>query len=424
MPGRLLSYSVRRAKSPPALEKSAVKYVLLAVMVLTLSPTSRASLWDDETLAADANGLPDLVRVITGRFERNPPLYYEMRLSRAAAQIKAQPNDLAAYDVAGVACDRLGRGDEAIAWMERKNLQMELMVRTGARTHEDLVDHDYRCLANIGTFWVHRWARAGAVRARIDEVRTAHDLIAKAIALCPHLAFERERYQLRTLERIIAPPEYTSGRLPPLLDFNDPTNRNLAAVRALAGLIVLGNEPESVDLFNTLAQALEHDDPQSPVALMARLRCHELIDDGRRSLVPGAPTEARALKLAIDPLASSGVRGGSPTDQPVRDAYRTLRDEAEAWQNARAAFMKQQLEAGHHPNTDPDFWNGYREAAPAAIAITKTPAPGHSPPERALRGFQGLLFAFVAGTALSALMAWMALRNFRRDLGASGQHPE
>ena len=106
-----------------------MRYALLAVTFLTLSPTSRASLWDDETLAADAKGLPDLVRIITGRFERNPPLYYEMRLSRAAAQIKAQPDNLAAYDVAGVACDQLGRGDEAIAWMEQKNLQMATMVR-------------------------------------------------------------------------------------------------------------------------------------------------------------------------------------------------------------------------------------------------------------------------------------------------------
>ena len=111
------------------------------------------------------------------------------------------------------------------------------------------------------------------------------------------------------LERIIALPEYTSGRLPPLLDFDDPTNRTVAAVRALAGLIVLGNEWESVDLFNTLAQALEHDDPRSPVALMARLRCHELIDDGRRSLVPGAPTEARGARARDRPACQPGRRG-------------------------------------------------------------------------------------------------------------------
>jgi hypothetical protein len=399
------------------LEWTPVRNALLVVMVLTLSPSLRASLWDDETLAADAQGLPDIVRIVTGRFERDPPLYYEMRLSRAAAQIKAQPNNLAAYDIAGVACDRLGRGDEAIAWMELKNLQQELMVRSGTRTAEDLRDHEHRCLANIGTFWFHRWARAGADRSRREQVTTALEMIAKAIALYPHTHFDRERYQLRMLERIVSAPEYTSGRLPPLLDFTNPTNRSVAAVRALAALIVLGNEQESVDLYNTLAQALDHVDPRSSVADLARLRCHELITAGRRSLLPGAPTEARALSLAIDPLARPGAGGAPPADQPVRIAYRRLRDEAEACQSARNAFMTRRLEEGRHPNTNPDFWKGYREAPPPAIVLPELPAPGHARRERAARRLQGLLVAFVAGTALSALMAWITLRNTRFDLG-------
>src|SRR5262245_54257239 len=79
-----------------------------------------ACLWDRDTLAAEARGIPDIIQVITGRFERNPPLYYEMRLKRATARIADHPDDLEAYDDAGVACDRLGLGDEAIGWMEKK----------------------------------------------------------------------------------------------------------------------------------------------------------------------------------------------------------------------------------------------------------------------------------------------------------------
>ena len=244
----------------------------LLLLTLTLSPTSRASLWDDETLAVEAKGLPGLGSILTGRYPRNPPLCDEMRLSRAAAQIKAQPNNLAAHDVAGVACDRLGQGDEAIAWMEQKNLLLAAMVKSGARAPEDLRHHFYRCLANMGTFWVHGWARAGGDRSRIDEVRTARDFINKAIALYPHLPYEREHYQLKMLERIIAAPQYTPGRLPPLLDLDDPANRSAAAVQALAGLIVLGDEQNNLDLLNTLAQLLERDDPRSSLALMARLR--------------------------------------------------------------------------------------------------------------------------------------------------------
>ena len=43
----------------------------------------------------------------------------------STAHLQSHPEDLAAYDDAGVACDRLGRGDEAIAWMEKKRAQLE-----------------------------------------------------------------------------------------------------------------------------------------------------------------------------------------------------------------------------------------------------------------------------------------------------------
>ena len=39
-----------------------------------------------------------------------------MRLRRVAAEIETNPGNLDAYDDTGVACDRLHRGDEAIAW--------------------------------------------------------------------------------------------------------------------------------------------------------------------------------------------------------------------------------------------------------------------------------------------------------------------
>jgi hypothetical protein len=71
--------------------------------------------------------LPEVIEVIAGRFERNPPLYYEMRLERAKGRIARDPLDLPAFDDAGVACDRLGRGDEAIAWMAQKKAALDAM---------------------------------------------------------------------------------------------------------------------------------------------------------------------------------------------------------------------------------------------------------------------------------------------------------
>src|ERR1700712_637402 len=94
-------------------------------LILLLPSAVFACLWDRDTPADEAKGLPEVVAVLTGRFERNPPLYYRMRLDRVAKSLEAHPDDLAAYDDAGVACDRLGLGDEAVSWMEKKKARLD-----------------------------------------------------------------------------------------------------------------------------------------------------------------------------------------------------------------------------------------------------------------------------------------------------------
>ena len=63
-----------------------------------IAATVQACLWDTDTLAAEAAQKPDMLRVITGRFERNPPLYYEMRLARVAKVLVRDPSRLSLYD--------------------------------------------------------------------------------------------------------------------------------------------------------------------------------------------------------------------------------------------------------------------------------------------------------------------------------------
>jgi hypothetical protein len=103
-----------------------MRRTMTVVAVLFGLPLSVAAcLWDRDTPADEAKGMPEVVAVLTGRFERNPPLFYEMRLARVMAHIQGHPEDLGASDDAGVACDRLGRGDEAISWMDKKQAQLE-----------------------------------------------------------------------------------------------------------------------------------------------------------------------------------------------------------------------------------------------------------------------------------------------------------
>ena len=73
---------------------------------LLLQSPGHACLNDRDTLAEEIKGLSDVVQVVTGRFERDPPLYYRMRLARVAAELKTSPALLPDYDDAGVACGR------------------------------------------------------------------------------------------------------------------------------------------------------------------------------------------------------------------------------------------------------------------------------------------------------------------------------
>jgi hypothetical protein len=119
--------------------------LLIVTILIQHSQSANACIWDSDTLAAEARGIPDVIAVIVGRFERQPAKYYEMRLARVTKLLEEDPQNLVAYDDAGAACDRLGRGDEAIAWMERKKAVLETMDETDPI----VIEHRYRYLANV-----------------------------------------------------------------------------------------------------------------------------------------------------------------------------------------------------------------------------------------------------------------------------------
>src|SRR5690606_12298956 len=118
-------------------------------LLVGLPDSAGACLWDRDTPAEEASGIPEVVAVLTGRFERNPPLYYQIRLARVTTHLQSHPDDLAAYDGAGVACDRLGLGDEAILWMDRKRVRLEKLDAAVPEVRE----HRYRYHARLVAGW-------------------------------------------------------------------------------------------------------------------------------------------------------------------------------------------------------------------------------------------------------------------------------
>lgn len=363
--------------------------VILWVMIATLIAVEpvRACLWDRDTLAAEAAGLPGVIDVIVGRFERNPALFYEMRQKRVAAQIEKDPGKLALFDDAGVACDRLGRHDEAIAWMDRKRAVLDETPNA---------EHEYRYLANRGTFYVHRWFAAGADRSDMADLKKARELIARAIALNPDAHFGREKYQLIAIEWIIDPmatldeegaARYREdGDVPALgrvLMENDVAD---VVVEALSGLIVLGAAWESVDIYQALSIQLDGLGHAS-LSRLAEARVTEL---------------RRAERTSVVDLSQHSVPRyrGVEHKQVVDGFYADARATTDQWHSSRTAYMMARLERGEHPDTHPEFWNEWddKPAAPSPPGVIATTASG------VMRG--DLVSVAIVGVSLLVLL-WL-----------------
>lgn len=335
--------------------RAASAFCILSVLVVQ---SANACLWDRDTLAMEAEHFPGITEIITGRFDRFPPLYYEMRLERVARELESAPSDLSLYDDAGVACDRLGRHDEAIEWMAKKRAVLDALAEADA-------EHAYRYLANLGTFHIHRWLSAGTDREDMADAALARDLIAAAIELNPDAHFGRERYQLLAIEWILALDQLEYGLGQSLMhqipgyDYPGGTRGKLTelgygdAPQGLMGLIALGNAWESVDVYYALAFALG-DQGDNVLSELCMLRVRELVEAGGASLYP----DFDYLELEMAP-----GRGGVEHEykQDVRAWFVQARAESTDWTLARNAYVLDRLHDGLHPDTDPAFWDDWHE---------------------------------------------------------------
>jgi hypothetical protein len=372
-------------------------YRVLALSLLTLSLPAVACINDRDSdklereVEAGKPGLPDVMRIITGRFERNPPLFYQMRLQRVAKELQTNPKQLALYDDAAAAADRLHRSDEAIAWMEKKHALLQkrkpfAQLSTQNREDKELREAWYRYYANAGTFIAHRWLQSGADRSKIGEMKRAAQMIETAIKIKPNAHFGREKYQLMAMKWIINPPKATQhAPLPGILhdkiikagyvdlkSFNYLTEEEKKsdlkkmqledAVEGLSGLVVLGAAWESLDIFHSLQQALIMEGKGS-LEQLTRRRCLELIDKGKSSLY-SKTLSSSLLKEVVAPKYDIPIRSYTP--QQMAEIYDKLRREAEEYHQNRTDYMLARLEKGEHPDTHPNFWNEWRDAGPPA----------------------------------------------------------
>lgn len=352
-----------------------------ALGVAALLPTlASACEWDTDTLAEEAGLAKDYVAAISGRFPRNPPLYYRMRRDRILARGPRKPEE---FDDLAVAFDKLGEPLEALKWIDRKPKSIA----------KDDKDAWYRYHANRGTFLIHAWL--GGKRPLEAGKEGLRDL-EEAIRINPDAHFGRENSQIKLVKAFLKPSE---ANFDPYGD-----NGTEAAARreaeGYAGIVRLGAGWESPDVFRALAADLGalH---LGAVASMALLRADELEAAGRKARFP---------KSDYFPMVE-GSQGPQLLDD-TRSQFRRLRAEADAWQARRTAYMAARLEKGAHPDTDPHFWNDWKETPPPKVV---------GPTRWSFAGLKGspsyvltLVAALAAFILVPALLFLWVVRLWRR----------
>jgi Tfp pilus assembly protein PilF len=227
----------------------------IASLLLVLLPTlAVACLWDYDTLLAERSRFPTTLELITGKFLRHSPEFYEWRVQDRLKKLEADPENLAFLDDLAVAYDKLGKQDLAIELMEKKE-----KIKPGL----------YETAANHGTFHAH----AGRFAEALPYLK-------KAIEINPDAHFGREKYQILLIEYSLAQPtqqtfaEYLQEQLKGLPSDEEKN----AAIKGVLGIVRFGN----------------HDNPKVLAALGSLLT----FDRGERPDVDAKALAARAYLKA------------------------------------------------------------------------------------------------------------------------------
>jgi hypothetical protein len=315
---------------------------VFALIFLGLFHLSYCCMNDRDTLGFELRNIPDAQRALTGRFDRFPALYYEMRIARLNINSSLKPSEI---DDLAVAYERIGKTNEAISTIERK------------KTLTKLTDMDwYSFYANRGTFRAHLWIKNRGLEP-LATLEGARDDIETAIKKNSNAHFGREGVQLEVIKWIISVEKGRHIRLGEFLIVDNAHSQkgyeeSLVRLNGLYGLITLGAAWDSLDTALAIVFISRKLNQEGPTKL-ATERAMELIVNGKKTLYDPpqiAYPDVAELKKSI-PLQSM--------QNLAHKHYVELRAEADDWIAKRNDFMMTKLKLGNHPDTDADFWQGY-----------------------------------------------------------------
>ena len=152
---------------------------LSVVFLFVITSATQACLWDWDTLQMERRRFPGTLEMITGKFVRHSPAYYEWRIQDRTKRMRSPAEDPALADDLAVAYSKLGRHAEGIALLEQV-----------LAAHPDR----YETLANLGT--IHMLA---------GDLKVGKEYVDRAIVVNPDA-------HLNALIRLCPTDLFSSGR--------------------------------------------------------------------------------------------------------------------------------------------------------------------------------------------------------------------
>jgi len=153
-------------------------FLALALGWLLYTPSQvDACMWDYDTLKMESQRFPSALELLTGKFLRHSKDFYQWRIQDRLAKIKKSPDQLSHYDDLAVAYDKVGKHEEAIKWMLKKEKRKPGL---------------YETQANLGTFYIHN-----------KQWEKGLSYIKKAIKINPNAHFGREIFQAYLVEYLL-----------------------------------------------------------------------------------------------------------------------------------------------------------------------------------------------------------------------------
>ncbi|MFL5342654.1 MAG: hypothetical protein ACJ8F7_21185 [Gemmataceae bacterium] len=331
------------------------KRLLAALFILLLPGVAVACLWDYDTLAMERARFPSALELITGKFLRHSPEFYQWRVADRLAKLEKDPNNLALLDDLAVAHEKLGHHDKAI----------EIALK-----QDRIQPNRYETLANLGTFYIH----AGQLEKGVEYID-------RAIQINSDAHFGREKYQKLLVEYVLSKQRDGKLQLPLTITKRDgdrspqsfltylkkrsdssngvpSADGRQSAIKGVLGMMKFGHYDSPV-LLEALAGLLSYDltgydmpqDDAKRLAARAYLKASYEVKDGK------AKEEYRRLAKEVLEMQRNGLGdwvAEAQTLEALEPHFQQELSEARGWYIALQQYEIAWIRDGRNPEEEFD----------------------------------------------------------------------